>query len=248
MPSAAPTSALRVCVTPFARPRAGNADKEQTDMSRRNRILTGAALLFLAVGSVGMHAYSTGDKVWGTNVVTFYANPNTVHTSAASAEEALKAALAAWGTQSNANFRFEYGGRVNDSSTGFDYRNVTIFRNGTNGGMLASTYSWWAGATMATAKLVDSDVIFWDGQMQFFGAYDSCTGGGGYIQDIATHEYGHALGLGHSGDPAATMYGSYNACDSSLRTLSADDISGVEHLYPPTAGRRSHTADRKSVA
>jgi len=196
-------------------------------MSRRNRVLIGAAILMLAIGSVGMHAYSTGDKVWGTNVVTFYANPNTVHTSAASAEEALKAALTAWGTQSNANFRFAYGGRVNDSSTGFDYRNVTIFRNGTNGGMLASTYSWWAGATMATAKLVDADVIFWDGQMQFFGAYDSCTGGGGYIQDIATHEYGHALGLGHSGDPAATMYGSYNACDSSLRTLSADDISGV---------------------
>jgi hypothetical protein len=159
----------------------------------------------------------------------------------------LKAALAAWGTQSNANFRFAYGGRVNDTSTGFDYRNVTIFRNGTNGGMLASTYSWWAGATLATAKLVDADVIFWDGQMQFFGAYDYCTGGGGYIQDIATHEYGHALGLGHSGDTAATMYGSYNACDSSLRTLSPDDIAGIEYLYPPTT-RVSNTAPTVSIS
>lgn len=50
------------------------------------------------------------------------------------------------------------------------------------------------------------------------------------LQGIATHEYGHALGLGHSDDPDATMYA--NTQDGkSHRTLEQDDITGVRALY-----------------
>ena len=57
--------------------------------------------------------------------------------------------------------------------------------------------------------------------------------GGFYIEDIAAHEFGHALGLGHSTSPTATMYPSAFTCDSSIRSLDSDDISGVRALYPP---------------
>lgn len=54
---------------------------------------------------------------------------------------------------------------------------------------------------------------------------------------VAAHEIGHALGLGHSNDPNALMYPSYN---EPHRFLGRDDIAGIQALYglasqPPSA-------------
>ncbi|HVF42374.1 MAG TPA: matrixin family metalloprotease [Pyrinomonadaceae bacterium] len=46
---------------------------------------------------------------------------------------------------------------------------------------------------------------------------------------IAAHEIGHALGLDHSNNPDALMYPTYF---KSHRHLDADDISGIQALYP----------------
>jgi hypothetical protein len=59
---------------------------------------------------------------------------------------------------------------------------------------------------------------------------------GFYIEDIAAHEFGHALGLGHSTILGATMYPSVSSCNASNRTLDADDIAGAQVLYPPPSG------------
>jgi hypothetical protein len=52
------------------------------------------------------------------------------------------------------------------------------------------------------------------------------------LRSILTHELGHALGLGHSSDPRATMF----ATGSGLRwrSLEKDDLDGVCSLYPGT--------------
>ncbi|XP_045674059.1 matrilysin [Phyllostomus hastatus] len=47
----------------------------------------------------------------------------------------------------------------------------------------------------------------------------------------ATHELGHSLGLGHSSDPNAVMYPTYENRDSEDFRLSQDDIEGIQKLY-----------------
>ncbi|MCB9906827.1 MAG: matrixin family metalloprotease [Planctomycetes bacterium] len=50
------------------------------------------------------------------------------------------------------------------------------------------------------------------------------------IQGTMTHEYGHALGLGHTNVPGATM-GSPLNLGVGLRSIEADDIAGLQFLY-----------------
>ncbi len=60
------------------------------------------------------------------------------------------------------------------------------------------------------------------------------------MMTVAAHEIGHNLGLGHSNDPGALMFPSY---DGPRRFLGEDDIAGVQSLYggvpdsPPPAPR-----------
>ncbi|MFN0109891.1 MAG: matrixin family metalloprotease [Blastocatellia bacterium] len=51
------------------------------------------------------------------------------------------------------------------------------------------------------------------------------------VQEIATHELGHALGIGHSLDSAATMY-AYAHFDGRCAGLRSDDQSAVQFIYP----------------
>jgi hypothetical protein len=101
-----------------------------------------------------------------------------------------------------------------------------MFRNASSGSAIATTYTWMSGA-----RIIDADIVFWDAGFQFFTGSTGCTNGF-YIEDIAAHEFGHALGLGHSTTPGATMYPSTPPCNTGLRSLDPDDIAGVRSLYP----------------
>jgi hypothetical protein len=201
-----------------------------TPTTRIPLLAIAAASTFVASGV----AYTTYGK-WSSPQAVFYINPQNGDIDAASAETAVRVGMDVWRTQTNNAFEFVFGGRVNDTSTGYDRRNVVIFRNASNpdsAGAVASTYSWMSGGA-----LTDSDIIFWDGAFRFYSGVE-CQGGA-FIEDIAAHELGHALGLQHSSAADATMYPSYSWCSQEQRTLASDDIAGVQSLYPGGGGSGS---------
>ncbi len=51
------------------------------------------------------------------------------------------------------------------------------------------------------------------------------------IQSVMAHEYGHALGLGHSNVGLATMAPSVGQGATGLRSIHADDSSGIQCVY-----------------
>jgi len=51
------------------------------------------------------------------------------------------------------------------------------------------------------------------------------------LETVAIHEFGHALGMGHSQINSAEMYGYYTYTG---QQLSGDDIQGIQSIYGPT--------------
>ena len=126
--------------------------------------------------------------------------------------------------------RLSYTGRSAQTTTGDDGLNLVVFRNASSGSAIATTYYWSSGT-----RLIDADIVFWDAAFRFFAGTTGCASGF-YIEDIAAHEFGHALGMGHSAVAAATMYPSTSSCNASNRSLDPDDIAGILFLYPPRTG------------
>jgi hypothetical protein len=51
------------------------------------------------------------------------------------------------------------------------------------------------------------------------------------LREVATHELGHALGLGHSQHPEATMFGAAHF-DGRCASITEDDVNGIAFVYP----------------
>ena len=95
----------------------------------------------------------------------------------------------------------------------------------------AITAVWFAD----TGEIRGADVGF-NGGMDIYGdcAVDTCSSVGLQtdLQNVATHEIGHFLGLSHTDVLSATMSCEANASDTNKRTLGSDDIAGICTSYP----------------
>jgi matrixin len=172
-------------------------------------------------------AYATNGVKWNRSPISYVVNPVNLDLPEPAVIAAVRAGADAWALQSAASFRFEYAGTSAQTTNTFDSVNLVMFRNASSGSAIATTY-WWSSGS----NILDADIVFWDGGFRFYSGTSGCSGGF-YIEDIAAHEFGHALGLGHSSLPGATMYPSTSSCNASNRILDPDDIAGVETLYPP---------------
>jgi len=124
-----------------------------------------------------------------------------------------------------------------DDSSGY-------FPNGT--GIVALTPVWFNGSGV----IADADVIFNGANFAFttsgaVGAFD--------VQDVATHELGHLLGLDHSGWAGATMYPYVDPAVILHRSISGDDERGLRDAYPTgtystITGRVTRESDGTAVA
>ncbi|XP_053312064.1 matrix metalloproteinase-20 [Spea bombifrons] len=70
------------------------------------------------------------------------------------------------------------------------------------------------------------------GDTHFDNAERWTTGSNGFnLFTVAAHEFGHALGLGHSSDPSALMYPTYKYQHPYGFRLPKDDVKGIQALY-----------------
>ena len=203
-------------------------------ISTRTRLFATALCTLLTIGALAVRvkSYTTVGHTWGTNQVVYYVNPQNLFVSDSAAISAIQTAAAAWHDQSGANIQLVYGGTTNGSSLTLNNKNEVFFRN--DGiAYIGETYWWYDG----TGRLVDADILLHETYTYFTGS--GCSNGI-YIEDVAIHEFGHALGLAHSDVPDTTMEPAMPGyCDTSQLTLEADDISGIRALYPPTASSSS---------
>ena len=187
--------------------------------------LVAATFAAVTVFSGDPMAYVASGPTWSQPQTPYYVNAANLDLPGLSTDTAVRAGADAWQQQSGM-FRFIYNGPSSQTTNTNDGINLVLFRNASSGSAIATTY-WWSSGS----RIIDADIVFWDGGFRFFAGSSGCSGGF-YIEDIAAHEFGHALGLGHSTSTTATMYPSVSSCNTGNRTLDADDIAGARFLYP----------------
>ncbi len=199
---------------------------------RRRAFVVTATLAGGLVSSGVPQAYVLSGHYWATSTVNYFVNPANKDMSQQSAIASLQAAAANWSEQSTANVRFAYAGQTTGSSLVNNGKNEVFFRSSSLGTTGAQTYWWYGG----NGRLLDADIVIYDGGFKFFPGSSGCSGGL-YLEDLATHEFGHALGIQHSAVTSATMYPTSSTwCSQSWRTLYSDDIAAVQKAYPGTSG------------
>jgi uncharacterized membrane protein len=154
----------------------------------------------------------------------------------------VAAAMNAWSTVPGCALRVAIG--ANTDACGPDGTNNTIIFNNCDGrwsasggncqGVLAlGGLSWLPSST----KIING-VSFAQGTAGFisFNPFAACNFGNSCnVQEITTHELGHALGLGHSADSSATM-AAFAHFDGRCASLRPDDITGIVFIYPGIGG------------
>jgi len=118
------------------------------------------------------------------------------------------------------NFDASFQGNANTSGGPNDNTHSEL--SGSQGGVLAFTEG---PATNGWRIRYFSTWTWVDGPNSNFGQQFSD------IQGVACHEYGHALGLNHSGDTNATMYGTSFGNGTTGRSINSDDQAGVQFIY-----------------
>lgn len=215
-----------------------------------------AALLLLSAGvtSAGAYVYfftsgnnqTPGGKRQHWNPEDFPI-PYNIHnagggidgTSFGQVENALKASFNVWQNIASADVEFNYRGltSVTEVSTGSDDGiNLVIFDTQTSNfiisdavgpsvvGITVNKYS------SSSGHIVDSDIIFNDREYTFTTTQPTDISQKRInLQDVATHEIGHLLGLDHTWLEHATMFPYTREGQSSV---SEDDKAGISSLYP----------------
>ncbi|MEO6725983.1 MAG: putative Ig domain-containing protein [Blastocatellia bacterium] len=155
----------------------------------------------------------------------------------------MLAAMNAWSNVSGSSLRVTNGGST--STCGLlvtDGENTISFNNCDNYSAFSPSGGGCSGILAAAGIIsyslqqtrVINGITFYralEGNMSF-NPYASCYFGNSCnVQEVATHEMGHALGLGHSLDSTATMH-AYAHFDGRCAALRTDDASAIQFIYP----------------
>ena len=172
---------------------------------------------------VSIDRYVLNSYRWSGSQASWQYNASGAPTSLANTDTlAVGGAAAAWSAV-GANFAFLNNGPTirgtggcNGSRDGF---NVVGWK-AQAGATLAVTCTWYSGTT----------ALEFDMQLDPDWAWTTGSNPSIDLQSVAAHEFGHALGLGHSADSSALMYYAYSS-GTLKRVPRPDDIAGAIALY-----------------
>jgi len=128
-------------------------------------------------------------------------------------------------------YTVDYSATWDDSPSNVDYKNEYVFGSYPDSGVIAVTNVWY---TRFSRQIVDYDVLFNTASYTFA----DCSSGGCSsamdLQEIATHETGHGLGLADIYSTSCsyvTMYGYASYGETLKRDLAGPDITGLQKMY-----------------
>ncbi len=195
------------------------------------------AVAFVALRADEARAWVAWGPVWAQHNTTY-------DTSALSSSWRPVADFGAqqWTDVTNSDWTYN-----SDNSSSND---ITVGSIDGSGGVLATTTIYFSGG------IINRAVIKFDSSENWYLGTGAPGGSQMDGRSVASHEFGHALGLDHtqsgncpSGSGRATMCASYPVGTSYMRSLEADDQDGVSALYPlsPTA-TPTHTPSNTPTA
>jgi hypothetical protein len=189
--------------------------------------------LFLALSCLASSAFAyslNGRKWFSSTEARFYLNnangPSCCLSSSAQASQ-ITSGITPWGIAG-------YGGTTTKTGAKRDGQNVISW--GKLGGTTLGVTNYISTDT-SQSQVCNGSLIyrFAEVDVRFNNAYSWQTSSGcsnGFdLAGVSTHEFGHAVGLGHTNVSGATMYPSVSTCDFSISSLANDDKAGYSHIY-----------------
>jgi hypothetical protein len=194
----------------------GKSDRAATDDALRQQ---GAR----PVGGAAQQSYAFNGLFW--DVLPVVQNYNS-GAQPLSALTPLQHTQSTWSNVQGSSYRINYGGATTRCPSlvqqcpgpqAFDSHNDVGWQR-LGGSTLGVT---WYSTSIDEADMALNYKFAWSsGCTNVSGRYD--------VETVFLHENGHVAGLGHSSDPNAVMYPSYQTARC---TLSADDRNGIAALY-----------------
>lgn len=189
--------------------------------------------LFLALSCLASSAFAytlNGRKWFSSADAKFYlnnANGPACCLTSSQQSSAITSGINAWGIAGS-------GGTTTKSGARNDGQNVISW--GKLGGTTLGVTNYVTTDT-SQSQVCNGNLIyrFVEVDVRFNNAYNwqtssTCTNGFD-LAGVSTHEFGHAVGLGHSSVAGATMYPSVASCDFSMSSLANDDKAGYSAIY-----------------
>lgn len=158
--------------------------------------------------------YGMGGARWANGMMQWYYNPQGQPASISTSDAVAAFQRAAQKWENGCAMRFQYMGETSAPTYQSDKINVVGWQSGF--GASGETYT-----SYSSLKISEADIRFDSSSVTKLST----------LEAVATHEFGHALGLDHPSQPESIMFANPYHPASSQLTLKGDDIAGCAALY-----------------